>query len=151
MLPAELFLQDVLRIHSYLKQLGVETWMWGDMLIAGEEVPKMQAKHWGGDAQGYGKALRVKIPKDIVICNWRYFDEQADFPSIDIFKQEGFRVLGATWNNSNTIRNFSKYAFEHGADGMIATTWSFSTEEEWKIAEKIITHSGIYYFNTATN
>jgi len=28
MLPADLFLQDVLKLHGYLKQRGIETWMW---------------------------------------------------------------------------------------------------------------------------
>jgi len=29
MLPADLFLQDVIHIHTFLKQKKVETWMWG--------------------------------------------------------------------------------------------------------------------------
>ena len=144
-LPAELFLMDVLRIHGYLKQRGVETWMWGDMLISPEEFPEMRA--WelhGGHVgnYGYGKPLRNQLPRDIVICDWHYFDDQAAFPSLRAFKQEGFRVLGATWKKEKTIRNFSRYAAEHGAEGMIATTWFHVQRKEWDVVEKIIRESG---------
>jgi hypothetical protein len=79
MLPPELFLKDIERLHAHLKKRGVETWMWGDMLISPEEFPTMLDKHLHG-AYGYA-TLRNKIPKDIVICDWHYFDEQSDFPS----------------------------------------------------------------------
>lgn len=34
-LPPELFLQDITRIHNFLKKRGIRTWMWGDMLLVG--------------------------------------------------------------------------------------------------------------------
>lgn len=95
-LPAELFLQDVLFIHDYLSKRGIETRMWGDMLISPKEFPDML--HWQlhGRPLGYGKALRDKLPRDIVICDWHYNDDQADFPSLATMQNEGFRVLGST-------------------------------------------------------
>lgn len=141
-LPADLFLQDVERIHAYLKKRGVEVWMWGDMLISPDEFPGMFVNHLHGTASGYGKALRNKLPKDIVICDWHYFDEQTEFPSLAAFKAEGFRVLGATWKEPKTIRNFSRYAKRHGADGMIATTWIHVQRKEWDVVKRIICNSG---------
>lgn len=142
MLPAELFLQDVLYIHDYLKKSGIETWMWGDMLISSEEFPEMLARELHGGSVGYGKALRAKLPRDIVICDWHYSDDQPDFPSLGAFKAEGFRVLGATWKKSKTIHNFSRYAATHGADGMIATTWFHVPQQDWDVVDNIIRESG---------
>ncbi len=142
MLPAELFLADVLRIHSYLKERNVETWMWGDMLLSPDEFPSMLEKHLHGGKKGYGKALRDKLPRDIVICDWHYFDQQTDFPSLSVMQNEGFRVIGATWKKQETIRNFSRYAAMHNAYGMMATTWFHVQREEWDIVEKIIWDSG---------
>ena len=142
MLPAFLFLQDVLKLHGYLKQSGIETWMWGDMLISPEEFPDMNPKPLHGGVADYGKALRDKLPKDIVICDWHYKDDQANFPSLATFRQEGFRALGATWEKPETISNFSHYAAAHGADGMIATTWSHVQRKEWDVVERIIRKSG---------
>ena len=96
---------------------------------------------------GYGAELRKQLPKDIVICDWHYRDKQPDFPSLAAFKQEGFRVLGATWKKQQTIRNFSRYAALHGADGMIATTWFHVQKKEWELVEQIITISGKAFLN----
>lgn len=141
-LPAELFYKDVAQVHEYLGKRGLETWMWGDMLISPDEFPEMNPKLLHGRPDGYGKALRQKLPKDIVICDWHYADDQADYPSLTTFKGEGFRVLGATWRKEKTTRNFSRYAAVHGADGMIATTWFHVQRKEWEVVERIIRTSG---------
>jgi len=141
-LPANLFLEDVLVIHNHLIKRSVETWMWGDMLLSKREFPTMLSRHLHGNSLGYGKPLRDKLPHDIVICDWHYADDQVDFPSVKVLKGEGFRVLGATWEQPNTIRNFSRYAAAHGADGMIATTWSLVQHKEWDVVERIIRESG---------
>lgn len=142
MLPAELFLKDVLLIRNHLAERNVETWMWGDMLISPDEFPEMLGRELHGISSGYGKALRQKLPKDIVICDWHYADDQMEYPSLAAFKAEGFRVLGATWKKEKTIRNFSRYAAEQGADGMIATTWFHVQRKEWDVVGNIIKTSG---------
>jgi len=144
MLSGELFLEDVKIIHAYLKDKGVETWMWGDMLLSPEELPETNGKwtYYHGTAKGYGKVLRKKIPKSIVICDWHYGGGQLQFPSLALFENEGFRVLGATWKNEETTKNFSQYAASHGADGMIATTWFHVQRKEWDIVNQIIEVSG---------
>jgi hypothetical protein len=91
---------------------------------------------------GYGKPLRDKLPKDIVICDWHYADEQPEFPSLAALRKEGFRVLGATWTKEVTIQNFSRYAAQHGGEGMIATSWSHVQKKEWDVVEKIMRTSG---------
>jgi hypothetical protein len=111
MVPADLFARDVERIHGYLSQKGVETWMWADMLLDPAEFPGASSKHLHGVAAGYGKALRNRLPRDIVMCDWHYGDEQGSFPSMAVMQSEGFRVIGATWKREETTRNFSRYAF----------------------------------------
>lgn len=147
MLPAELFLEDVQRINAYLKKRGVETWMWGDMLISPKEFPGIRPNPMHGTTRGYGKELREKLPKDIVICDWHYEQEEPDFPSLATFKAEGFRVLGATFERSETIKNFSRYAYTHGAEGMIATIWFHVQRKEWDIVDDIIKTSGEAFWN----
>jgi hypothetical protein len=146
-LPAQLFLQDVERIHAHLNKRGVETWMWGDMLIASQEFPGMfnEDKSLNGGALGYGKDLRDQLPKDIVICDWHYVwgrPNEVQFPSLATFKAEGFRVLGATFTSTSGMQNFSRYASEHGAEGMVATLWQFPRQNKWDVVERIIRESG---------
>lgn len=148
MLPADLFLKDVSLIHDHLKKRNVETWMWSDMLAPSQELPIKQSQNFQGFAMGYGKPLRDKLPHDIVICDEQYASEQADFPALEVLRQEGFRVLGATWRMPETTRNFSHYAAAHGYDGMIATTWfipgskAAGAVNNWNDLSKIIRESG---------
>jgi hypothetical protein len=144
-LPAKLFLEHVVKMHRYLKSRDVETWMWGDMLISPDEFPGMRSQPLHGVLPGYGKALRRSLPKDIVICDWHYADKQLDYPSLATFRREGFRVLGATWKNPKTLRNFSHYAANNGADGMIATTWSYVQRKEWDVVDSILENSGTIF------
>lgn len=154
MLPAELFLKDVMLIHDHLAKKGVVTWMWGDMLISPDEFPQMSPFELHGAARGYGKSLRDKLPRDIVICDWHYFDGQIDFSSIETLSREGFVVLGTTWRKPETIQNFSKYAASHGAAGMVASTWfipgsrSKHVVNNWgDLYQLMITSGGAFYLD----
>ena len=151
MIPAVLFLKDIFRIHDYLKQRHIQMWMWGDMLISPEEFPKMLSTHLHGFNPGYGKPLREKLPRDIVICDWHYFDDQVDFPSLSVMQTEGFRVIGATWKTEKTIRNFSRYGSQHGAYGMMATTWFHVQRKEWDTVDSIIRLSGEIFIKDFPN
>jgi hypothetical protein len=141
-LPADLFLQDVLLIHNHLKKKKIETWMWGDMLVAADEKIGMENDSLHGQLAGYGKQLRNKLPRDIVICDWHYSGDQPEFLSLSVLAEDGFRVLGTTWNDRITTYNFSRYASAHGALGMIATSWSYVQNKEWETVEMIMRESG---------
>ncbi|GAB64072.1 MAG: hypothetical protein DWB56_04475 [Candidatus Jettenia sp.] len=148
MLPPELFLKDVERIHTYLKERGIRTWMWGDMLIAPDEFPTMLANCLHGAQLNYA-SLRNKIPKEIVICDWHYFDEQPNFPSALSFIEAGHKVLGATWKSEVTIENFSHYIanIPIHAEGMIATTWFAALGGNINALKKIIQTSANAFWN----
>ncbi|UJS18248.1 MAG: beta-N-acetylhexosaminidase [Candidatus Jettenia sp.] len=146
-LPRDLFLADVKYLHKYLKDRGIETWMWGDMLIAPKEFPGMFAGHLHG-IKGYS-SLRNKIPKGIVICDWHYFDEQFDFPSTLSFAKAGHKVLGATWKKERTTKNFSRYVAKipKNVKGMIATTWFSALKKDIDALNKIIQTSANIFWN----
>jgi hypothetical protein len=151
LLPPELFVEDVVHLHTYLKNKGIETWMWGDMLVSPAEFPSMISKELHGIAPGYGKQLRDKLPREMVICDWHYSGESADFPSLSTLKREGFRVFGVTWRERNTTINFSRFAGMNGAEGMIASTWVVlnsegkNTVNSWEEVERIISESGAVF------
>jgi hypothetical protein len=142
MLPADLYLQDVLRIHAYLQERRIETWLWSDMLVSRAEFPNMSDAPLHGSMPGYGKALRDRIPREIVMCVWHYFDRQEEFETVGKLAKEGFRVIGASWKRESTMKNLSLFASENGANGMIATTWYLVQREQWQEVEDIIHESG---------
>ncbi len=152
MLPADLFLQDVLVLHDFLKTKGIETWMWGDMLLSPDEFPTMLQRNLHGLSLGYGNQLRLRLPRDIVICDWHYFDEQLEFPSLSTMQSEGFRVIGATWRNQLTTKNFSQYASSRSATGMMLTTWfvpgakNINVVNDWGVISILIHDAGKQFY-----
>lgn len=119
MQPHMLFAEDVKRLYEFLKSRGVGVMMWGDMLLRPDEA--FDAAH-GGEPHNFWLARKL-IPRDIVIVDWHY-QPAPRYPSVEVFKREGFEVIGATWRNSRTIVEFSKVAKEAGAIGMLQTTWT---------------------------
>lgn len=147
-LPAALFLQDILTLHKYLSSKHIETWMWGDMLVTKDEFPIM--KDAGANLNGYNgyDKLRSKIPKDIVINDWHYKGEQKDFPTALAFAKLDHKVLGATWEKTSTIKNFTQYINQmpYNNEGMIATTWYGLNQAAPKVFN-IITQSAEIFWN----
>lgn len=150
-LPAELFLQDVKRLQGYLSERGIETWMWGDMLVAPSEFRGMLARHLHADAR-YA-ALRGRLPADIVVNDWHYADRQDEFPSSAALVRAGHDVLGATWKHHGTTRAFSRYVSGLGpkARGMIATTWWHIQKDNWDVVWEILEVSGDLFWNPEAN
>lgn len=62
--------------------------------------------------------------------------------SLAATRKEGFRVIGSTWKKPEIIRAFSRYATQHGDDGMMATTWFPVQSKQWDVIEEIIRESG---------
>lgn len=150
MLPAELFAEDVLKIYGHLSGKGVGTWMWGDMLVSKEEFPDITAHgslHHGIEKFGYGRPLRKAIPRDVVICDWQYRNKAPVFPTLKAFVDEGFTALGATFKDTSVTKSFARYAAQHGAAGMIATTWYYVGRKDWDTVERIIADSGRIFLN----
>ena len=145
-LPPALFLQDVERLHAWLTQRSLEVWMWGDMLLAPEEFPAMLERHLHGNME-YA-ALRGRLPRDIVICDWHYKDE-GDFSSLQAFADEGYRVLGATWKTPESTRAFSRFAatMKPPAAGMMATSWWHLRRRDWPMMARIINDSSAAFWN----
>ncbi len=146
MLPPELFLDSVRELHAFLAERGIRTWMWGDMLIAYEEFPDMVRRNMHGN-HGYA-ALRTKLPKDIVICDWHYWDSAA-FPTAKAFADAGHLVLGATRERTDNIAGFSRYVAgmgERGSEskglGMIATLWNLQNQADPALVDDVIARSG---------
>lgn len=146
-LPARLFLKDVRTVHAYLRDLGMETWMWGDMFLSTDEFPEMFPNHLHATPEY--RALRDSIPEGVVICDWHYFGSAEAFPSARAFADAGHDVLGSTWKREPIIWNFSRAVAELGEHGrgMIATTWFHVQREEWDLVERILRVSSEAFWN----
>jgi hypothetical protein len=124
---AELFADEVRRIHDHLALKGRELWIWGDRLIDGKTTGLGE---WEASYNNSYRAVDL-IPKDVVICDWHY--ERADKTAI-YFAMKGLRVLTCPWRDANVslaqINNmvdFRKTATPEMRDrlmGIMETTWT---------------------------
>ncbi len=157
--PAKLFEISVNRMQEIIKnRWGIETWIWWDMLIHPETFPDMFSTHLHADrGEGYWKALRDWLTKDLTVLDWHYFGNTTEFKSWLTLKQEGFDVLGATWKTSNIITDHTTWGAQHDYSGMVATSWQHAYpyranylfkntgKTEWEILNETIKDSSAIF------
>ncbi len=110
------YAEHIGRMHDVLRDLGVRTMMWGDVVLQHPEVLDL-------------------LPRDIIMLTWNY-DAQASFdPIIEPFQQAGFDVMVVPGVlNSNrimpdfrqataNIRQFVADGVRRGVMGMVNTVW----------------------------
>ena len=123
-----LLANDIKKIHAWLKARGIETMLWGDMLL--------DAKRWGPTGIGatnsnrghYGAvdthlALDL-LPKDIIIADWHYSGVER-FRSLDHYRDHGFRTLACPWYGEENNFHFAREAARAKAYGYLLTDWGF--------------------------
>jgi hypothetical protein len=86
---AELFAGYVTQLHDHLKQQHCEMWMWSDRLIDGKTTNLLA---WQASMNDTYRAIDL-IPKDIMICDWKYEDAP---PTPAYFAIKGFNVLASS-------------------------------------------------------
>ncbi|MEQ8908122.1 MAG: family 20 glycosylhydrolase [Vicingaceae bacterium] len=130
LLPAKDFLAHLVNVYTYLNYKGIETWIWGDMLLKESDFPDMHIGSLHANSE-YANLIDC-IPKDIVICDWHYREykrrklRKYDYSSLTYFTAKGFKTYGASYEDTRAIRAFSKNAYQENNElfqGMIATTW----------------------------
>ncbi len=115
---ADLFVADTLRIREFLARHGARTMMWGDMVLGPGEAQDAA----NASSVEEARALRERLPKDILIADWHYAPAPA-YPSIKILRDAGFEVWAATWYRPENIAGFARAAAQHG-NGLLQTTWT---------------------------
>ena len=87
--PAVVFANHIKALHMHLKKKNCEMWMWSDRLIDGYTTG---LGAWQACMNETHRAINM-IPKDIVICDWKYEDAP---PTPEYFAIKGFNVVVCT-------------------------------------------------------
>lgn len=130
-LPSNLFLLSVRRLHNYLSNKNIETQMWGDMLLHQQDFPDTHPT--GINAPDSYREILDSIPTDITITDWHYLDYKwrikkgpITFEPTKRFLKSGHNVYGATYKWEYFTVEFARFAWQQNntnLEGMIATTW----------------------------
>lgn len=128
---ADEYIEQVTSLHDYLKNKGVKTMMWGDMLLARGEAKNAT----NAPTLAQAKQMRSALPKDIAICDWHYQPNGA-FKSPSVFQKSGFRtVIGSTWYNPEDIARFAHALAAAHQTGLLQTTWAGRDSNEQNLID----------------
>jgi len=133
----ELIDMDLDRLFSYFSGKGIGLALWSDMFLADGEFT--DANNADNPRQAKERRRNLKrlwkkhdIP-ELIIYDWHYASaEPEQFLSVDLWKREGFKVIGAPWYYPDNIRSFTQKAVRENILGMEQTTWAgfnFSIED----------------------
>lgn len=133
----ELMYIDEDKLFSYFEGKNIGLAIWSDMYLAdGYYVDadnaenKTEAKQRRDDLKKLQK--KYNIP-ELLIYDWHYAPAKpSSFNSVDTWTDEHFKVVGATSNATENIRNFTRKIIQEKEVGMVQTTWagySFAVEK----------------------
>ncbi|NQU11275.1 family 20 glycosylhydrolase [bacterium] len=122
----ELFADHICGLHAHLAGRGLEMMMWPDMLFHEEHH-----NHVNGRRTGIWRAID-RLPRDIIMVDWVY-GAVPGYAGTQYLLNQGFRVMGATWNSPRAVANFARFAADHNLYGMCATTWGGMLARNWPL------------------
>lgn len=141
-----LYAEDVKKIHSFLSEKNIKTYMWGEKLLKafnGEKIPV------GGSGHGTGLAkvpalykCRDLLPRDITFLHWYWcFNPEYDF----VYHDRGMRVLYGNLHPLN-VQKWNKRR-DLGINGGYVSNWgSFDDEYMQRNCQYISLVAAAYAF-----
>ena len=105
---------------EFLKERNTSMRVWGDMFDPGVN---------GGNLDICGPELLAKLPKDMVIYDWKYSSKPL-FPSIKMFMDAGCKVVGCSWTSPLNIAGIARSVNAYGAFGICQTSWNNTDPEK---------------------
>ncbi|MEA4863670.1 MAG: glycoside hydrolase family 20 zincin-like fold domain-containing protein [Victivallaceae bacterium] len=111
-----LYLDDVMFYHRYAEKHGLKIMLWHDVLATPDESPE--------NGTGGAAAVRPMLPKDIIICDWRYAGTYNQYPDLEAFAAEGFPTIACSWYEPGNVENLARAAKKFGSMGLMSTTWN---------------------------
>jgi hypothetical protein len=120
------FTETVARTEKFLKTKGVRLWIYADCLDPAQN---------GRQLEFSGEELLKKLPRDIVLQDWKY--GTGSFPSLKLFKDAGFTVVGSSWYKMGNVADLNRDIHGFGADGFCGTSWNATTPEN--ISPELVT------------
>jgi hypothetical protein len=116
----QLILADVAKINDWVKARGMRTMMWGDEFLY---YPTEASDAGNATSLTQARTRRNGLAKDIIITDWHYA-ATTSYPSVPIWKNGGWDVVGVPWYNWTNIQNLAKSITQYAGMGLIQSTWA---------------------------
>lgn len=123
---AELFANEVNRIHKHLSRKNIAMYIWGDRLLNGNITGLGK---WEASINETDSAIDL-ISKEVIICDWHY---RSTPPTAGYFAVKGFNVISASYQvpsvaefqltNMLAMRANSRGTIKNRLQGIMHTYW----------------------------
>ena len=131
---AELAIRHFNGLAEFVKSRGARAMMWHDMLL------EKSNPRWDGFIKFGGKdatSILDGLSRDIVICDWQYWDKTKgkdgkDWPTMTYFAEKGFSVAGCPWKNYKAMMPMANHLVKIDGFGFIETTWHHMRGKDWE-------------------
>ena len=149
-LTPEQFIFDVKKLNHYFSIKNIRMMMWADMLLKPTDYPIMLQRHMHG-GNGFSEMID-DLPKDIILVDWHYFEEQSKFISYDYLCEKEFFTYGGVWRSEFTNKNFTTYINNSSCSpkALVATTWYRLDKKTDKI-NTLLNSTGMLFWNAKKN
>ncbi len=117
-----IFNDDVHKISGWLASKGIQTMLWGDMMLDRQEV-----KDGAANANSLADATlsRKLLTPGAIVADWHYGgDPPKSFNSLKLFRKDHIPTVASTWYNPLNIRNFAQAARKQHCLGLLQTCWA---------------------------
>jgi hypothetical protein len=130
----ELVVRHIAGLAEFVKSRGARAMMWHDMLLEKSDP------RWEGFIK-FGRKDATSIldglSKDIIICDWQYWDKTKgkdgkDWPTMTYFAEKGFSVAGCPWRNYKAMMPMANHLVKINGFGFVETTWHHLSGKEWE-------------------
>lgn len=135
--PVELYVSDITKIYTYLKERGIKTCMWGEKLLDARSPSGIKQGGAGLDyvnEHGYyitAPALyncRYYIPKDILLFNWYWvWDFKKDFDLV--YTDNGYDFAYGNFTACSKGEIDWGLSLQRGIKGVVTSNWGSFQEE----------------------
>jgi hypothetical protein len=113
--------------------------MWGDEFV---HYPQEASDAGNAPSMTTAATRRAGLPKDIVIADWHYSAQSTTFPSVAVWRQGGWKVVGVPWYEWANIQNFANVLKANSnVLGLIQSTWA-----GWSMYPDIVSTSAYNQF-----
>ncbi len=130
--PGEVYGEDIRKVHDYLEQKNIRMAIWGDYLlerVRGKGLQKRSAPD-GFTYQAPGamtlQQVKALVPKDILIFNWFWSEEEGGVSNEAQLEELGFREVYG--NMTPFVQNYVERSKRSTVIGGAPSSWAATTE-----------------------
>ncbi len=125
--------QYLVSVIEEVKAEGKQPIIWGDMLLNFEECGVGSPYYCSCDTPENARKMVAAIPKETIVADWHYDNENGRIETSLYLQKQGFQVLGVPWFKTANCQVHADTIRENGLLGIMVSTWHTLAQQMFHI------------------